>query len=94
MTLPSSFQVGDQVSLSYGYNNQLNDCEVAAVRFTNYGKVLYDIYVKVDEGVEPDDVSEIVAVDSCFVKPHYNPALGNDAAYKMQASIVTVKGND
>lgn len=65
LNLPSTHQVDATVDVHLGKNNCLRNCKVAAVKFTNYGKVLYDINVLVD--FDLDSYSLINNVDSLFV---------------------------
>lgn len=65
LKLPSSHQVDAIVDVNLGEKNCLRDCKVAAVKFTNYGKVLYDIDVLID--FDLDIYSLIENVDSVFV---------------------------
>jgi hypothetical protein len=64
LKLPSAHQVGATVDVNFGNSKYLKSCEVAAVKFTDYGKVLYD--VKVPVGF--DDLSTVIEnIDSSLI---------------------------
>ena len=48
LKLPSAHQVGATVDIDFGNSKYLKCCEIAAVKFTDQGKVLYDIHVPVE----------------------------------------------
>jgi hypothetical protein len=71
--LPSAYQVGDIVDVNFSKENKLQQVTVCAVKFTSYGKVLYDIALTLDpeESDEPYqelDHTKVYDVDSFFVK--------------------------
>lgn len=76
--LPSEFQINDEVSVNYGYNQLLQYCQVDGVRFMD-GKVLYDVAVEVRDSItgELRPSSYIVGVDSCFVKARIQAELSS-----------------
>lgn len=41
----SSHSIGDSVDIDFKNSKYIKGCKVAAVKFTDYGKVLYDIAV-------------------------------------------------
>ncbi len=47
--LPAQFQIGQQVELDF-YYSRIKGCEIAAARFTDYGKVYYDVLIPLNEG--------------------------------------------
>lgn len=64
LTLPSAHQVGATVDVNFGNSKYLKSCKVAGVKFTDYGKVLYDIQVPVGF----DDQSTVIeGIDSALV---------------------------
>lgn len=70
ITLVSAFQVGEIVNVDFMNSKQLRHCKVAAVKFTDYGKVLYDIQVPV--GFK-DQVTVIKSVDSGLIVRPMDP---------------------
>jgi hypothetical protein len=72
--MPSRFQPGDEVTVQFQYNNWLQHALVGGVKFTDYGKVLYDIKAPYQESNYPEEgthteYTTIYGVDSCFVEP-------------------------
>jgi hypothetical protein len=61
--LPSAFQVGQIVELDF-YYSRIKGCEISAVKFTDYGKVYYDVLVPLNEGEQTilKDVDSICVV--------------------------------
>lgn len=41
--LPCHFQTQEHVNIFFSEKNKLNNCIIESVKFTSYGKVLYDI---------------------------------------------------
>lgn len=63
--LPSAHQVGQLVNINFNKFTSLEEVIVSAVRFTDYGKVLYDVKIYVGE----DNYTNVVGIDSYFVHP-------------------------
>jgi len=76
----SRHQIGEVVVLDFGKCGKLHSCKVAGVKFTDYGKVLYDISLH-PYGEEPDEynnhliVNTLRDIDSCRVKDPIEDAL-------------------
>lgn len=69
IVLPSAFQPGDQVILDFGVAGIITGCEIFAVRFTDIGKVRYDVYIPVVNGIEDEGYTTLIdSVDSCLVR--------------------------
>jgi len=74
--LPSNYQVGDEVCLSFGTGPLIPKCHITKVIFTRT-KVLYDVEIPIYEPGETNDGylptcvghTRIHSVDSTFVKP-------------------------
>lgn len=66
---PARFNVDDLVSLQFYDLGKLNrDCKVVAVKFTDYGKVLYDIEVPIVDGEDKTTIPVVLNnVPSDFV---------------------------
>lgn len=64
--------MGDAVVLDFGQAGKLHSCHVSGIKFTDYGKVLYDIDIH-PYGTEPDEqdnhliVNVLKDIDSCRV---------------------------
>jgi hypothetical protein len=64
LKLPSVHQIGATVDVDFGNSKYLKSCEVVAVKFTDYGKILYDVRVP----VKFDDQSTVIeSIDSILV---------------------------
>jgi len=64
LKLASTHQIGSIIDIDFGNSKYLKSCEVAAVKFTGYGKVLYDVRVPVGFG---DQSIVIENIDSVLV---------------------------
>ena len=64
LKLPSAHQVGATVDVDFQNSKHLSECQVAAVKFTDNGKVLYDIRIPVGFN---EDSCVIEGVDSICV---------------------------
>lgn len=71
MSFESRHQIGEEVVLSFYESGKLTNAFISGVRFTDYGKVLYDvtIYPFPSEEENKEIGTTLVAVDSYFVKP-------------------------
>jgi hypothetical protein len=61
---PSVYQIDDTVNIDFGNSHFLKNCQIVAVKFTNYGKTLYDIQIPV--GFD-DQITIIKEVDSLLI---------------------------
>jgi len=65
LNLPSKYQIDDIINVNFGNSNYLKSCQIAAVKFTNEGKILYDIEVH----IIGFDNTTIENIDSAFIEP-------------------------
>ena|ERR1017187_2345917 len=73
--------IGQPVILSFFESGNLNKCFIASVKFTDYGKVLYDIKIypfKKDEIKNEETFTILKDVDSLFVKSEYENILDHE----------------
>lgn len=58
--LPSRFQIGNLVELTFYGSGEVRNCEIIKVHFTE-SKVLYDVQVA--------ELTRLYNIDSCYVLP-------------------------
>ena len=70
MDTSSRHKIGDTVVLNFFTCGTLSTCTIASVKYTDYGKVLYDIALRPFSD-EPDNENHLTIlkdIDSYFVK--------------------------
>lgn len=67
-------EIGDTVILNFFHCGKLSTCTIAGVKYTDYGKVLYDITLRpfYNEGNNQNLVTILKDIDSYFVKTEYD----------------------
>lgn len=78
MSTSSRHKIGDVVILDLFTCGRLSTCVISGIKYTDYGKVLYDITLKPFSNEEENKgiVTTLKDIDSYFVKTEYDDLLG------------------
>ena len=80
MDVSSRHKIGDVVVLNFFTCGILSTCTISGIKYTDYGKVLYDVSLRPfsNEEENKDIVTVLKDIDSYFVKTETDIILNND----------------